>query len=217
MSFGVQSTTTDPWASQQTAGTTSTSLRPFANLNLTEDQRTKIRSILQNAKSQGTSQTDVQSQINGVLTPGQQQTLQSNLQQQAASSSTSSSSSQQQTGTLPKLFANLNLTSDQQQQIQSILQTAQSNGTSKTDVQNQILAVLTPSQQATFQSNVQNAQSAGSGRHRHKGGDGDATSTTDGTSSATLTNGLTQSDIQNAVLAAQSLLNQQNPAQTSLG
>lgn len=142
MSFGVQSTTTDPWATQQTAGTTSTSLRPFANLNLTEDQRTKIRSILQ---------------------------------------------------------------------------TARSNGTSKTDVQNQILAVLTPSQQATFQTNVQNAQSAGSGRHRHQGGDGDATSTTDGTSSATLANGLTQTDIQNAVLAAQSLLNQQNPAQTILG
>jgi hypothetical protein len=38
----------------------------FANLNLTEDQRTKIRSIVQSAKSQGTSQTDVQSQINGL-------------------------------------------------------------------------------------------------------------------------------------------------------
>jgi Spy/CpxP family protein refolding chaperone len=86
MSFGVESTTTDQWAPQQAAGTMSTSLRPFANLNLTEDQRTKIRSILQSAKSQGTSQTDVQSQINAVLTAAQQQTLQSNLRQRQAAS-----------------------------------------------------------------------------------------------------------------------------------
>jgi Spy/CpxP family protein refolding chaperone len=72
MRFGVQSTTTDQWAPQQAVGTMSTSLRPFANLNLTEDQRTKIRSILQSAKSQGTSQTDVQSQTKAILTPAQQ-------------------------------------------------------------------------------------------------------------------------------------------------
>lgn len=212
MSFGVQGTTSDPWASQQTGGSSSTSLRPFSNLNLTEDQRTKIRSILQTAKSQGTSQSDVQSQVNAVLSPSQQQTLQSNLQQIAASSS----SSQQQTASPSSLFANLNLTSSQQQQIQSILQTAHANGNSTSDVQSQIMAVLTPSQQSTFQSNVQNAQSAGSGRHHHHGGGGGATSTTDGTLSATLANGLSQTDIQNAVLAAQSLLNQQNPAQTTL-
>lgn len=77
MSFGVQSIAgSDP--SQQTGA--STSLRPFANLNLTEDQRTKLRSILQNAKSQGTSQSDVQQQIDGVLTPDQQATLKSDVQ-----------------------------------------------------------------------------------------------------------------------------------------
>lgn len=78
MSFGVQTIAgSDP---TQQSGTTSSSLRPFANLNLTEDQRTKIRSILQTAKSQGTSQSDVQQQINGVLTPDQQATLQSDVQ-----------------------------------------------------------------------------------------------------------------------------------------
>jgi hypothetical protein len=78
MSFGVQTIAgSDP--TQQT-GTTSTSLRPFANLNLSEDQRTQIRSILQNAKSQGLSQTDVQQQISGVLTPDQQATFQSDVQ-----------------------------------------------------------------------------------------------------------------------------------------
>ncbi len=78
MSFGVQTIAgSDP--TQQT-GPTSSSLRPFANLNLTEDQRTKLRSILQNAKSQGTSQSDVQQQIDSVLTPDQQATLQSDVQ-----------------------------------------------------------------------------------------------------------------------------------------
>jgi hypothetical protein len=56
-------------------------MRPFANLNLTSDQRSEIRSILSNAKSQGTSEAQVQSQINAVLTPQQQQTLQTDLQQ----------------------------------------------------------------------------------------------------------------------------------------
>ncbi len=78
MSFGVQTIAgSDP---TQQSGATSSSLRPFANLNLTEDQRTKLRSILQNAKSQGTSQSDVQQQIDSVLTPDQQATLKSDVQ-----------------------------------------------------------------------------------------------------------------------------------------
>ncbi len=79
MSFGVQTIAgSDP--TQQPGASTSASLRPFANLDLTEDQRSKLRSIFQTAKSQGTSQADVQSQISAVLTPAQQATLQSDVQ-----------------------------------------------------------------------------------------------------------------------------------------
>ena len=79
MSFGVQTIAgSDP--TQQPGASTSASLRPFANLNLTEDQRSKLRSIFQTAKSQGTSPADVQSQISAVLTPAQQATLQSDVQ-----------------------------------------------------------------------------------------------------------------------------------------
>jgi len=53
------------------------SLQPFANLDLTESQRTQLRSIFQNAKQNGTSPSQVQQQVNAVLTPQQQQTLQS--------------------------------------------------------------------------------------------------------------------------------------------
>ena len=80
MSFGVQGVN-DPLAAAQQNGSASTSLRPFANLNLSSDQRTQIRSILSNATSQGTSEAQVQSQIAAVLTPQQQQTFQSDLQQ----------------------------------------------------------------------------------------------------------------------------------------
>jgi Spy/CpxP family protein refolding chaperone len=216
MSFGVQSTTTDPW-STQTNGTTSSSssLRPFSNLDLTESQRTQIRSIMQNAKQNGTSHADVQNQINAVLTPSQQTTLQSNLQAQTSQQSTSTQSTTQ-----TNTFANLNLTSQQQQQINSILQNAQSQGTDPKTVRNQIAAVLTPTQQAAFQSDVQNAQRAGSGHHHPHGGGGQATSATDASSStdstststsptATLANGLTVTDLQNQVAAAQSIWEQQ--------
>jgi Spy/CpxP family protein refolding chaperone len=85
MSFGVQGVN-DPLATAQQDGPAGTSLRPFANLNLTAGQRTQIRSILSNAKSQGTSEAQVQSQIAAVLTPQQQQTLQTDLQQGQGSS-----------------------------------------------------------------------------------------------------------------------------------
>lgn len=80
MSFGVQGVT-DPLAAAQQETSASTNMRPFANLDLTAGQRTQIRSILSNAKSAGTSESQVQSQINAVLTPQQQQTLQTDLQQ----------------------------------------------------------------------------------------------------------------------------------------
>jgi hypothetical protein len=55
------------------------SLAPFGNLNLTEAQRTQLRSIFSAAKADGTSRADVQKEVNGVLTPAQQQTLASDI------------------------------------------------------------------------------------------------------------------------------------------
>ncbi len=55
------------------------SLQPFANLDLSEAQRTQLRSILTNAKQDGTSRADVEKQINAILTPAQQQTLSSDI------------------------------------------------------------------------------------------------------------------------------------------
>jgi hypothetical protein len=74
MSFIQGIGSTDP-----TNATNTPSLRPFANLNLTDDQASQIRTILQTAQAQGTSPTDVQTQINAVLNPQQHQTLQNDL------------------------------------------------------------------------------------------------------------------------------------------
>lgn len=49
------------------------SFRHFANLNLSEAQRTSLRSIFANAKKTGESSADVQKQITAILTPAQQQ------------------------------------------------------------------------------------------------------------------------------------------------
>jgi Spy/CpxP family protein refolding chaperone len=84
---GIQSTSLAGTPSPYGTPDGSQSLRPFANLDLSEDQRTQIRSILQQAKSQGLSQTDVQNQIDGVLTPDQQTTLQSDVQNARSASS----------------------------------------------------------------------------------------------------------------------------------
>jgi len=55
------------------------SLHPFSNLDLTAAQRTDLRSIFSNARKNGTSPSEVAQQINGILTPAQQQTLASDL------------------------------------------------------------------------------------------------------------------------------------------
>jgi len=120
-------------------------LRPFANLNLTDDQSSQIRSILQNAQSQGTSSSDVQSQINAVLNPQQQQTLQADLQAQkggghhhhhhhAAAGSQSSSSSAPSTSAA------------EEPALVPADPTLQS-GVSATDIQNQSTAASTIAQQ----------------------------------------------------------------------
>lgn len=125
---------------------------PFANLNLSSSQENQIDSIFSTAKSQGLSRSDVQSQVNAVLTPAQQQTLQTDVQQLKAEhhghhhhhgSGSESSSSQGSGG----LLSQLDLTSDQQSQITSLLQNAQTNGTSPTNLLSSITNVLTNDQQ----------------------------------------------------------------------
>ncbi len=54
---------------------------PFANLNLSSTQQTQIQSILTGAQSQGESFSQVQGQVQSVLNPTQQQTLQTDLTQ----------------------------------------------------------------------------------------------------------------------------------------
>lgn len=162
MSYGVQSASLFGSTSQP-AGSSTTSLRPFANLNLTEDQRTQIRSIFQNAKTQGLSQSEVQQEINAILTPAQQSTLQSTLAAQSSAAGGTSSSSTQPGGNLFSNpngpFANLNLTADQQSQISQIIKDGKSQGLTRDQMNAQISAVLTTSQQATFATDLQNLPS----------------------------------------------------------
>jgi len=135
---------------------------PFANLDLTAAQKAKIQKILQDAQSEGLTPSQVQAKITSVLTPSQQATLQ---QEQS-----SIGQSQQQGGP----FANLNLSSAQQTQIQQILQKARNEGLSQAEVQAQINAVLTPAQQATLQQNVQNQ-----GQHHRHGASNSGSSSSD--------------------------------------
>jgi Spy/CpxP family protein refolding chaperone len=94
MSFGIDASSLLSSQYSDSTTTSTTGIHQFANLNLSEEQRTQMRSILQNAKSQGTSLADVQQQLEQVLTPDQQAQL------KAAQPP-------------PGLFANLNLTADQ--------------------------------------------------------------------------------------------------------
>jgi hypothetical protein len=55
------------------------SLQPFANLNLTEAQRTALRAAFATAKQDGTSPADLQKQVSALLTPAQQQTFAADL------------------------------------------------------------------------------------------------------------------------------------------
>ena len=77
---GIQGLSVSASQSYASVGTQSQqSLQPFSNLDLTEAQRTQLRSIFTAAKQNGTSQADVQGQVSAVLTPAQQQTLASDL------------------------------------------------------------------------------------------------------------------------------------------
>ena len=199
MSYGVQSA--GLFGSTSQTGGTSNSLRPFANLNLTEDQRTQIRSIFKTAKTDGSTQAQIQQQIFAILTPTQQTTLQSDIAAQTTSSQGSGSASDP--------LSNLGLTSDQKSQIDTILENAQTNGTSQFDVLAQIDAVLTPTQQSAFLQDVQTAQANVSGQSQS--GSGGTSASSISTFAATLT----ENDVQNQVAAATSLILKQ--FQTEVG
>jgi hypothetical protein len=87
------------------------------------------------------------------------------------------SGSQSASSSLTGPFSNLNLTAQEQTDIQSILQTAQSGTLSFAQLASKIDGVLTPAQQQTFQSDLQTAQATGQHHHHHYHGSG-ARSTT---------------------------------------
>jgi Spy/CpxP family protein refolding chaperone len=225
MSFGVQSAGLFG-ASSQTNGTSTASLRPLANLNLTEAQRTQIRDIFKSAKSSGLSHTQVQDQVNAVLTPDQLAQLQNNT---AAASTTSDGTQNAQGGSAPQggnlftnpngPFANLNLTTDQQTQIAQIFSDAKSQGLTFDQINSQINAILTPSQQTTFASDLKNLPTPpgapGSSDASTASADVSGQSQSGSGDSTASTSGLTASDIQNQIAAAAALILKQ--AQFDLG
>jgi Spy/CpxP family protein refolding chaperone len=199
---GVATPFADP---TDTSGTTSPNLRAFADLGLTETQRTQIRSILHQAKQNGTSATDVESQIDGVLTDAQKAQLAS-----AASAATSGGAAQQAPPPgPPNLFAGITLTSDQQSQIHAILHQARSTGESRAQVNAQIESVLTGTQKTTFEQNLQNAQASDPGRFGDGSSSGSSSSTVASTgtsSSESSASGTTESDVQQQAAAALSII-----------
>jgi len=144
---------------------------PFANLDLTPQQQQQIAQIFsQNASGQnsggqssngqsgnGQSWSQIISQINAILSPQQQTTLQGDLQSLASHHHHGSGSSSQSNP-----LAQLDLTSAQQTQIGQIIQSAQTNGTSPSDELTQIDDVLTPTQQQQLISLISSDSSAGS-------------------------------------------------------
>jgi len=214
------------------ANTTTSSLRPFANLDLTEQQRTQIRAIFQQAKTQGLSQTQIQQQINAVLTPAQQTTLQNDISQfqsqnsaatgtSSSTSSTSSATSSTQTPPNPSStddpLDDLTLTTTQQSQIDQVLQEAQAGTITQSEALAQITNLLTPAQQTLLQHDEQTARTQVSGR-RSSGGDSTSTlnASLSSSSVATLPNGVSETDIQNQVAAATSVILNQLQAEVGL-
>jgi Spy/CpxP family protein refolding chaperone len=175
---------------------------PFANLNLTSSQQSQIATILQNGRSQGTSFSQINAQISALLTPAQQATFQTDLQNlpQPGGGQNQSSSTD--------LTANLDLTDSQKSQIDAILQQGQSGALTQSQVLAQITSILTPTQQTALQQDVQTAQSQVSGHHHHHhgGGEGTSTSSSSSTTTPTLPSGVTETDIQNQVAAATSVI-----------
>lgn len=225
MSFGVQSAELFSSSSSSTSGT-SNSLRPFANLDLTEEQRKKIRDIFKSAKSEGLSQTQVQDQINAVLTPDQLTTLQNNLAAASGDGSTQAAQGPPAHGKAGNPFgdpngpfANLNLTSDQQTQIAQIFSDTKAQGLTFDQINAKISAILTTAQQSTFASDLKNLPAPpGSGDSRDASTasasvSGQSQTGDDGTTATT--SGLSESDIQKQIAAAAALILKQ--LQSDLG
>ena len=170
MSYGVQGVSTSPYLTAATASTSpSNTLQappdpfadpngPFANLNLTAQQQQQIQQIFsQNSNSGTQTPTQLFSQVESVLTPQQQQTLQSDLETLKSHHHHDDGSANSSNP-----LSQLDLTSSQQSQISQILQSAQTNGTSPSDVLSQIDNVLTPSQQQQLVSLFSSYTSTGS-------------------------------------------------------
>ena len=155
MSYGVQGA--GLFGSTSIDGSTSTSLRPFSNLDLTEDQRAQVRSIFKNAKSEGLTQDQIKQEINSILTPTQQATFQSDQANVTQSASTQTNPFTDSNGP----FANVDLTSSQQSQVSQILSNAQSEGLTLGQVNSQINSILTTAQQASFQSDLASLPTGG--------------------------------------------------------
>ncbi len=134
----------------------SSSLPPILqNLNLSTVQQTALGNDLSQLESGAISGSQFQSDIQSTLTQSQQSQLQTELQahkghhhhhddqSNASTASTATSSTQ---------AANpLGLTTIQQQQIESLVNTAVANGTSASDLQSQIDAILTGTQKEQVQ------------------------------------------------------------------
>jgi Spy/CpxP family protein refolding chaperone len=222
MSFGVQSASLFGSTTSTNSTSTSNSLRLFSDLDLTEDQRTKIRAIFQTAKSQGLSQSDIQTQINAVLTPDQLTTFENDIAAETASSTASSDATQKPQGPPPPKdgnpfadpngpFANLNLTSDQQTQIAQIFADAKSQGLSFDQINAKIGAILTTAQQSTFATDLKNlpppSADSSDASTASAGVSGQSQSGSDGTSASS--SSITESSIQKQIAAAESLVLQQ--------
>jgi hypothetical protein len=182
---------------------TQQSLQPFANLDLSEAQRTSLRSIFTNAKKTGESQADVQKQVDALLTTAQQKTLAADIKA-GPNPGSSSPSAAPHTGSP---FANLNLSSTQSASIASILASAKQSGASRADVQKQIDAVLTTAQQQTLASDIQahqpppNAAAAGASASADSASDAASSDAASTSSSSSVDAAVT--NVQNQAAAAQ--------------
>jgi hypothetical protein len=83
----------------------------------------------------------------------------------------------QSTTTLPSVFANLNLTQGQQQQLSQILQNAKNGNLTSTQLQNQIDSVLDPQQLAQLKSELHHHH------HHHASQSSSSSSSTSGSTS----------------------------------
>ena len=151
----IQSVVQNAYA-QLFASSSGYNLRQLSGLDLSESQRTQVRSILHNAKSEALTQDQIQQQIASVLTPQQLTTLQGDQSQSGSSTSsnTSTASASAASGS-NNPFGNLSLTSSQDSEIDQLLQSAQSGSLSFDQFTSQLSSILTPDQQSTLTTDIQ--------------------------------------------------------------